>query len=229
MSGIGQRVKEERERRGWSQARLAKKARDAGADRAGISVSQQSIDQIEKGTTRNPRSLNFIARALGVTPEWLQTGEGQREFDEFVVNQPTSRDAMVEVKSLDVRAAGGAGAVVDVEEENGRFGFPAREFDVPAERLRVITVIGDSMFLPGDPSSLQPGDRVVVDTAQKVPSPPGIFVLHNGMGLVVKRVEPLVKVKRVRIFSINPAYKEYELSASEAHIQGRVIGVWRRV
>lgn len=64
---------------------------------------------------------------------------------------------MVEVAALSVEGAMGGGAVVESEEEIGRFGFPAGEFSVSPERLRIITVIGDSMFNPSDPSSLQSG------------------------------------------------------------------------
>jgi phage repressor protein C with HTH and peptisase S24 domain len=50
--------------------------------------------------------------------------------------------------------------------------------------LRMITVDGDSM----DPL-LSSGDRILIDTSQRVPVPPGIFVIWDGMGLVAKRVE----------------------------------------
>lgn len=136
---------------------------------------------------------------------------------------------MVEVIALDVNAAMGGGSIVESEEEVGKFGFPPGEFNVPADRLRIITVTGDSMFDPKDPSSLQSGDRVVIDTGQRVPSQGGIYALFNGTGTVVKRVEMLLKSKKVRVFSINPAYSDDVLSANEVHIQGRVVGCWRRM
>ena len=47
-----------------------------------------------------------------------------------------------------------------------------------------VTIDGDSM----EPV-LSTGDRIMVDTSQRVPVPPGIFVIWDGMGLVAKRVE----------------------------------------
>lgn len=45
-------------------------------------------------------------------------------------------------------------------------------------------VEGDSMM-----PTLHDGDIVLVDLARRAPTPPGIFVLHDGMGLVAKRLE----------------------------------------
>ena len=94
----------------------------------------------------------------------------------------------------------------------------------PAADLRIITVMGDSM----EPA-LQPGQRILVDTGDKKPSPPGIFVVWDGLGLVVKRVQmmPHSEPARVKITSDNPKYDPYERTLDEAYIQGRVIGQWR--
>ena len=53
---------------------------------------------------------------------------------------------------------------------------------------------------------------------------PGIFVLHDGMGLVAKRLEhiPNSDPPRVRIISDNPFYKPYEGSGEEVNIIGRI-------
>ena len=52
--------------------------------------------------------------------------------------------------------------------------------------LPVVHVEGDSM----DPT-MQDRDIVLVDTSNKAPNPPGIFVLHDGVALVAKRLEHL--------------------------------------
>jgi transcriptional regulator with XRE-family HTH domain len=54
MSDIGKQVRAARERRGWSQVRLAEFA----------GVSQTTIDKIERGVTKQSRYLPNIARAL---------------------------------------------------------------------------------------------------------------------------------------------------------------------
>ncbi len=53
----------------------------------------------------------------------------------------------------------------------------------PAD-LRMLHVEGDSM-LP----TLSDGDIVLVDLSRTAPTPPGLFVLFDGLGLVAKRLE----------------------------------------
>ena len=49
---------------------------------------------------------------------------------------------------------------------------------------------------------------VMVDTNRTSPSPPGIFVLDDGVGLVAKRVDaiPNTAPRMLRLSSDNPAY-----------------------
>jgi transcriptional regulator with XRE-family HTH domain len=63
---IADRTKEARERLGWTQPELAKRA----------GVAPGTIGNIEAGTRKNPRELLAIAAALGVNPQWLKSGEG---------------------------------------------------------------------------------------------------------------------------------------------------------
>jgi transcriptional regulator with XRE-family HTH domain len=68
MSTIGIRIKEARSALGWSQVQLA--------DEAG--VTQSAIGNIESGLRQRPRELVSLAKALRVSPEWLETGKGPR-------------------------------------------------------------------------------------------------------------------------------------------------------
>jgi phage repressor protein C with HTH and peptisase S24 domain len=86
----------------------------------------------------------------------------------------------------------------------------------PAD-LRVNDVRGDSM-LP----TLAEGDVVLINLKERSPSPPGIFVLFDGLGLVVKRLEKLDD-KKIRILSDNSNYAPYNLNMDEIHIIGRVV------
>ena len=72
--------------------------------------------------------------------------------------------------------------------------------------------------------TLHDGDTVLVDLSRTAPTPPGIFVLHDGMGLVAKRLEhvPMSDPPRVRIISDNPLYSPYEGVAGEINIIGRI-------
>lgn len=137
-------------------------------------------------------------------------------------------DGMLRIDELDVRASAGDGLVSDSENVVAEWQLPSEVVryysSAPADALRFITVLGDSM----EPT-LQPGQRVLVDTGDRTPTPPGIFVVWDGLGLVVKRVQALAHSDpmRVRITSDNPKYEGYERALTEAYIQGRVIGQWR--
>ncbi|HLJ63015.1 MAG TPA: LexA family transcriptional regulator [Stellaceae bacterium] len=139
-------------------------------------------------------------------------------------------ERMLRIAELDVRASAGGGSELVGEERAivAHWQVPSgivRHFSGAADAdLRIISVLGDSM----EPT-LIPGQRILVDAGDKTPSPPGVFVVWDGLGLVVKRLEvlPQSDPPRVRISSDNAKYAPYERTLDEAHIQGRVIGQWR--
>jgi hypothetical protein len=134
----------------------------------------------------------------------------------------------IRIAELDVRASAGGGLLGENEKMIAEWQVPSgvvrSHSTAPAADLRIITVMGDSM----EPT-LQPGQRVLVDTGDRKPSPPGIFVVWDGLGLVIKRVQmvPHSEPPKVKITSDNAKYEGYERSLDEAYIQGRVIGQWR--
>lgn len=92
--------------------------------------------------------------------------------------------------------------------------------------LRVSEMIGDSM-LP----TLRPGQRVLVDLDDLIPSPPGIFEIWDGIAIVFKRLEYIANSKpaRVRVSCDNSKYPARQLRLSELVIRGRIIGTWQRL
>jgi phage repressor protein C with HTH and peptisase S24 domain len=90
--------------------------------------------------------------------------------------------------------------------------------DNPAS-LRIMHVEGDSMM-----PTLHDGDIFLVDLARRSPTPPGIFVLYDGMGVVAKRLEhiPNSEPPPVRIISDNGLYSPYECTSEEVNIIGRI-------
>jgi phage repressor protein C with HTH and peptisase S24 domain len=135
------------------------------------------------------------------------------------------------IPEIDVRASAGPGALNEgLEETKEMWFFPdpviRHEFRARPADLRMITIDGDSM----EPL-LASGDRILIDTSQRVPVPPGIFVIWDGMGLVAKRIEhePNSEPPKVVIKSVNPEYDTYERDAEEVHIIGRVVWTSRRL
>lgn len=123
-----------------------------------------------------------------------------------------------------VTAAAGGGAVV--AEENIISGWPfaedylESELKLGAAQLAIIEVRGDSM----EPT-LSSGDRVLVNLNDKQISQPGLFVLFDGDGTVIKRIEKVPGKNVVVLISDNPRHSRYEVAATDIQIAGRV--VWR--
>ena len=71
---LGQRIREAREARGWSQLRLGES----------VGVSRAAVSQWESGESKGLRPENLVAaaRALAVNVEWLVTGVGAMRPDE---------------------------------------------------------------------------------------------------------------------------------------------------
>ena len=127
------------------------------------------------------------------------------------------------MREVEVEAAAGAGAWNDdFVHEKARWRLPEamvrHEGDADPEALRILRVRGNSM----EPE-LRDGDRIFVDTARTVPAPGELFVLWDGAGLVVKRVEALTGEGRLRLVSAHPDYPPYERPADEVHIVGKVL------
>lgn len=85
-------------------------------------------------------------------------------------------------------------------------------------------VTGDSM----EPT-LPNGSYVFIDTTHLVPSPPDIYALDYGDGLMIKRVELVPGGELVRVISDNERYSDYDLSREDVRVYGRVVAwfQWR--
>lgn len=71
MATLGERVKSVRKERKLSQTALAKK----------VGVKYQTIQDLEYNTSLGSKHILALARALGVRPEWLETGKGPRSTE----------------------------------------------------------------------------------------------------------------------------------------------------
>jgi phage repressor protein C with HTH and peptisase S24 domain len=141
---------------------------------------------------------------------------------------PTSQpvDGWVEIPEYDVRLSAGGGTLIESDRRKGSWRFPtdyvSRELRAHARGLSIVEVIGDSM----EPRLL-PGDRIAVDHSDTNPTPPGIFALWDGFGLVVKHVQRIHGTAKVLLVSENPMYPPYEVLIDEIKIIGRIKSVTR--
>lgn len=199
----------------------------------------QNVSRLERGERKmTAKWAELFATHLGVDPADLMYPPSADPKP-----KPSSSKTLREV---DIRAGAGAGGVESVVEqavENGIVisadavaatwempdAFLRGELRVRPESAWIVEIMGDSGYdpaNPGAPGSLFPGDRAIIDTSDKRPSPPGPFAVFDGMSLVVKLVEmvPGSDPAIFRLVSRNPRYSSYEVSEEEANIIGRVRG-----
>ena len=91
--------------------------------------------------------------------------------------------------------------------------------------MLAMLAIADDAMAP----TLQPGDYGLIDRLQTLPSPPGLFVIDNGISLVVRRLEYFRRSEttQVHLGADNPHYRSDTLPPDELPIIGRVIWVSR--
>lgn len=211
--------------RGLSAAQLAKRA----------DVKPSFIYDVIHGKSTNPSIVKLaniaaclevdIASLVGDTGKQPVAVNGGRMAKPRKLQLDTERnDQYVTISSILVEASMGGGTIVTSEEKGKPYYFRQEwirdRLGVSPADLRMIFVRGDSM----EPS-LCAGDMILIDITKKSPTPPGIFVLFDGFGLVTKRLEFISNTNppAIRIISDNAQYSAYERTIDELHIIGRVV------
>ncbi len=204
-ANIGERLRQERARLGLSQGELAEK----------LSISKTTQFHYE-ANKRSPDAKYFLlAEKCGIDILFLITGKR---------NGSTIDAGFVLIKRYDIAAAAGVGAVIgDVEEAIGELAF-SREWlskrKLLPEKLAIISVRGDSMA-----GRLQPGDLMLVNTAETTPRSGIAFVLRQQGELLVKYVQVMAD-GILRVSSENSAYPPYDINlekSPDVEIVGRVV------
>jgi phage repressor protein C with HTH and peptisase S24 domain len=191
------------------------------AELAGLNRS--FVYDIMRGRSEHPNleRLDRVAEVLKVERRWLLHGLGEVEGEAPPLDDPD--EGFVAIPSVSVTASMGGGSVVEDELEGRPYHFQRswirHKLRSQPTDLRIMHVEGDSMM-----PTLHHGDVVLVDLSRRAPTPPGIFVLYDGMGLVAKRLDhiPNSDPPRVRIISDNAFYVPYDCTAEEVNIIGRI-------
>lgn len=121
---------------------------------------------------------------------------------------------------------GSEAGIVPAEFTDGFWTFPesVRAGFQQLGRTYALPVIGDSM----EPT-LAGGSIVFVDTSHVMPSPPDLYAVDYGDGLMIKRIELLPRSDQVRVVSDNVRYREHEMHRDHLRVYGRVVAAfqWR--
>lgn len=216
---IGSRLKHEMKKRGVTSSELARRAE----------VKTSFIYDIISGKSANPSTIKLarVADSLGVSLAYL-AGHAREDVVPLSGGNDAD-DSYVCVPRLAVDMPQG-GSVVSGRQDGEPFYF-RRTWIIeqlranPAD-MRVASVRGDSM----EPTLFH-NDTVLVDVAKKNPSPPGVFMIFDGSGLVAKRLEYLAdhKPPSVHVISDNPQYSNYERTIEDMRIIGRVVWFSREI
>lgn len=174
MSQLGDRIRAERTKRGWTQAELAKR----------VGVTPQAIQVIERGTVKKPQNLTRIAKELSVNPEFLLDGK-------------TFESSMVPVVGI---ATAGSGEI-DYSTGQGNLG-EVEAPEMSTEHTVALEVRGDSMggrIEDGD--TVFYDDRrepVTTDLLGKI-----CVVCRENNTIAVKRLMPGSRPDRYHLVSYN--------------------------
>lgn len=181
-------------------------------------AGQQSIEAIEVGRSKNPTKLYEIAKACGVTVEWLQGREEGAPLKRREKEKAPKLKALQEWTGLDdpsnaveiaqalpeIDLRGGAGYGGGQSDELWQAGdvggdkpvahwglpqsFVQRELGLQYGYADVLQVRGDSMD-DGTAKGLSSGDRVIIDRRDTDTRQGGIFAVFDGDGVIIKQVE----------------------------------------
>ena len=212
-------------------------------------ISKQQLSRLENGQIRlRLDHLKPFAGPLGYTPEQIllwgrypgtggvphrikrRAARGSRRTRSRF--GPARRARCPE---LDTRAGlGGGGLPARELRKDGRHAdplkaegwlFPAsfvrEQLHASPGRLLVLDTTGDSMA-----PTIVSGERVIVDTGHKTPTPDGLYAIRDTFNcIVVKRLQVLRSTRppRVKVISDNPNHPSEEAPLGELEIVGKVL------
>ena len=213
-----------REARGLSRSELVKRS----------GVSKQQLSRLENGLIRlRLDHLKRFANALGYSPDQILlwgrypgTSEAQiqgeaRGASEHVPELASRSEAGSDYSKLRKRKEGQHVERVKAEDWAFPASFVTRQLQASAKNLLVIEAEGDAMA-----PTIMSGEKVIVDTGHKTPSPDGLYAIRDPFeNVIIRRLQLLraAQPSRVKIISDNPKHAAEELELSDLEIIGKAL------
>lgn len=187
-------------------------------------------DVLKRDKSPTLENMEAVAKVLDVSVGWLlgESGSGNLGNTPDLPALPAAPPNYVPVRFLEAKGGMGGGQIPEEAWGAPRY-FEAgllASLRADPDDLGAMEVEGQSME-----SILFSGDQILFHRRRVNVSEPGIFVLWDGDGIVCKWVERVHRSDppKLRIFSENARFKDYEVLAEEAVIHGRVIWFARRM
>jgi transcriptional regulator with XRE-family HTH domain len=228
---MARKAKSESKKTGLYHAREARRmSRSELVRRSG--VSKQQLSRLENGLIRlRLDHLKPFTNALGYSPEQIllwgrYPGTSEDETTVELV-RPSEQ-----VPELAARSGADLGKLqkrkegrhVDRINSEGWF-FPAsflrEQLRASARQLLVVEAEGDSMA-----PTIMPGEKVIVDTGHKTPTPDGLYAIRDAFeNVIIRRLQVLraTHSSRVKVISDNPKHAAEEVPLTELEIVGKAV------
>jgi transcriptional regulator with XRE-family HTH domain len=208
LSGFGERVFKSRMEIGMTQHTLAKH----------LDRNRSSVAQWERSKNiPDIHTIEDMATLLNTTPQWLAFGISDKP--QTVMPDPR---ALGYALVPEIRV----GRTPEQWDTLQKWGLPYQfltsELGCPDP---------DALFMMTVESPIedyQVGDRVIVDRSSTRPSPPGIFVMWDGLACVVAKVSVVPGANRSPTVKVENANGSFELSLDKTQLLGRVRGGFKR-
>lgn len=225
---VGDRVRQCRKLKRWSQEKLAKEAQ----------LTQATISHVENNISDQSKYLPQIAKALNVSSEYLLSGQEYIDkqkgtFDDFVIiggdkaGEVPSKEEYVLIPKFDVAGSCGSGSIIDHVDVKGGLVFSEDWIlsqGLKKDKLVVIHAIGDSMY-----PTIEDGQVLLLDTSDITPRNSKIYFMCIDNEYYIKRLVNMLTHWVIR--SDNPDKNDHpdiEISQetmNNLQIEGRV--VWK--
>lgn len=215
---IGVRLKQEMKKQGINTVELAR--------RSGLLTS--FFYDVISGKSHNPSIVKLakVAEILDIDLDYLVRGKDDNLDTQ--TTKETNRD-YISIPRIYTRDSHNGSNIITHSTDDNTFLFHKdwikNVICIDSTNLRCF-VVGDDSMIP----TMQHDDIVLLDLSKNTPSPPGIFVLFDGLGLTTKRLEYFTEPSRsrIRVIPDNQYYSAYECSISDVTIIGRVVWFSRK-
>jgi transcriptional regulator with XRE-family HTH domain len=210
-------------------------------------VNDKTVNQILAGKMRSNRgdTLMKLAAAMDMDLSSL-LGKGATErgaptgVPSLPEHTPRNMPGVPEIDGIGGLGSGSEGIVeaftagetdiISADAVKEFWGLPPAylggELGMKLANVRILEVRGDSM----EPT-LHSTDRVMVNLADRIPTPEGLFAFFDGYGVAVKRLEIIPRSDPPSVLAIadNPKHTQRTYAFDEVNIIGRVVWVARRM